>query len=128
MATEVELPQIPFKTVLCRYTISPDFYLDIEGFKKSQQDSGAAKGTINSELAVLSHLFSKAVGWKWLNHKPATIKRLKGTSKNSDFFVTGVCSCKTSIHAIPGNKCKRSDVSEAPRGRLHGCGGSALRR
>jgi integrase len=33
--------------------------------------------TINRELATLSHLFSKAVEWKWIDHKPATIKRLK---------------------------------------------------
>jgi integrase len=33
--------------------------------------------TINRELAALSHLFSKAVEWGWLDHKPATIKRLK---------------------------------------------------
>jgi integrase len=34
-------------------------------------------GTINRELAALSHLFSKAVEWGWLDHKPAVIKRLK---------------------------------------------------
>ncbi|SEO38261.1 Site-specific recombinase XerD [Nitrosospira multiformis] len=34
-------------------------------------------GTVNRELAALSHLFTKAVEWGWLDHKPATIKRLK---------------------------------------------------
>jgi integrase len=33
--------------------------------------------TINRELAALSHLLNKAVEWGWLDHKPATIKRLK---------------------------------------------------
>lgn len=33
--------------------------------------------TINRELAALSHLFSKAVEWGWVDHRPATIKRLK---------------------------------------------------
>ena len=33
--------------------------------------------TINRELAALSHLFSKAVEWGWIDHRPATIKRLK---------------------------------------------------
>ena len=33
--------------------------------------------TINRELAALSHLFSKAVEWNWVDHRPATIKRLK---------------------------------------------------
>lgn len=35
-----------------------------------------AAGTINRELAALSHLFTKAVEWKWFDHKPAIIKRL----------------------------------------------------
>jgi integrase len=34
-------------------------------------------GTINRELAVLSHLFNKAVEWGWLEHRPAKIKRFK---------------------------------------------------
>ena len=33
--------------------------------------------TINREPAALSHLFSKAVEWGWVDHRPATIKRLK---------------------------------------------------
>ena len=33
--------------------------------------------TINRELAALSLLFSKAVEWGWVDHRPATIKRLK---------------------------------------------------
>ena len=33
--------------------------------------------TINRELAALSHLLNKAVEWGWVDHKPATIKRLK---------------------------------------------------
>lgn len=37
-------------------------------------------GTINRELAALSHLFTKAVEWGWLDHKPAVIKRLKESS------------------------------------------------
>lgn len=36
--------------------------------------------TINRELAALSHLFSKAVEWGWVDHRPATIKRLKEDS------------------------------------------------
>jgi integrase len=50
---------------------------DIERYKKSRLDAETAPGTINRELAVLSHLFTKAMEWKWLNHKPAIIKRLK---------------------------------------------------
>ncbi len=50
---------------------------DIERYKKHRAQKSAASGTINRELAVLSHLFTKAVEWKWIDHKPATTKRLK---------------------------------------------------
>ncbi len=50
---------------------------DIERYKKLRKESKASPGTINRELAVLSHLFSKALEWKWINHKPAIIRRLK---------------------------------------------------
>ena len=61
---------------------------DIERFKKSRQDNGAANGTINRELAALSHLFSKSIEWKWLDHKPATIKRLKEDSGRITYLTT----------------------------------------
>lgn len=32
-------------------------------------------GTINRELAALSHLFNKAVEWGWIDRRPAVIKR-----------------------------------------------------
>lgn len=35
-----------------------------------------SNGTINRELAVVSHLFSQAVEWKWIQFKPAKIIRL----------------------------------------------------
>ncbi len=50
---------------------------DIERYKKRRLDEGAAPGTINRELAALSHLFTKAVEWRWLGNKPGAIKRLK---------------------------------------------------
>ncbi|MBS0351154.1 MAG: DDE-type integrase/transposase/recombinase [Proteobacteria bacterium] len=50
---------------------------DVEHYKKKRQDDGVSTGTINRELAVLSHLFTKAVEWKWLNNKPAVIKKFK---------------------------------------------------
>lgn len=34
-------------------------------------------GTVNRELAVLSHVFSKAVDWKWLTHAPTKIVRFR---------------------------------------------------
>jgi len=50
---------------------------DVERYKKKRLSEGAAPGSINRELAALSHLFTKAVEWKWIDHKPMTIKRLK---------------------------------------------------
>jgi integrase len=49
---------------------------DIERYKKYRIEEGASKGTINRELAVLSHLFTKAIEWRWIETKPANIKRL----------------------------------------------------
>ena len=46
------------------------------GGKPSYGDN-TKPATINRELAALSHLLNKAVEWGWLDHKPATIKRLR---------------------------------------------------
>jgi integrase len=50
---------------------------DIDRYKKWRKDAGASSGTINREIATLSHLFSCAVEWLWLPAKPTTLKRLK---------------------------------------------------
>lgn len=34
-------------------------------------------GTVNRELAILSHFFTKVVEWKWIDAKPAQVKLLK---------------------------------------------------
>lgn len=50
---------------------------DIERFKKTRVDAGVTQGTVNRDLAVLSHLFNKGIEWGWLDHHPAKIKRFK---------------------------------------------------
>jgi integrase len=45
-------------------------------------------GTVNRELAALSHLLSKAVEWKWLDAKPAQIKRLKVENGRITYLTT----------------------------------------
>src|SRR5689334_21050453 len=50
---------------------------DLERYKKHRIDEGASHATVNRELAVLSHLFSMGVEWKWLTHRPARINRYK---------------------------------------------------
>ncbi len=69
---------------------------DVERYKKKRLEEDAQRnvlkdgtpiykgktkpGTINRELAALSHIFTKAVEWGWLEHRPAAIKRLKENS------------------------------------------------
>lgn len=53
---------------------------EIERYKRMRADAGATPATINRELAVLSHLFNKAVEWDWLDAPPARIRRLKEPS------------------------------------------------
>lgn len=50
---------------------------DIERYKKYRLEEKAAKGTVNRELAALSHLFNKAIEWRWIEARPATIRRHK---------------------------------------------------
>lgn len=47
---------------------------------RTHKEGKTKPGTINRELAALSHLFTKAVEWTWLDHRPAAIKRLKESS------------------------------------------------
>lgn len=49
---------------------------DVKRYKKHRLGECAKPGTINRELAVLSHLFSDAVECKWISHRPAKIERL----------------------------------------------------
>ena len=42
----------------------------VERYQKQRLDQGATSATINRELATLSHIFSKAVEWRWLENKP----------------------------------------------------------
>jgi integrase len=49
----------------------------IDRYKKRRLGEGAANGTINRELATLSHLFSMAVEWKWIDRLPGRPKKLE---------------------------------------------------
>ena len=50
---------------------------DIEHYKKRRKEQGATNGTINRELAAISHLLNMAIEWKWINSKPCVIRRFK---------------------------------------------------
>jgi integrase len=46
----------------------------VDRYKKRRQEAGASNGTINRELATLSHIFNAAIEWKWLKALPCKIK------------------------------------------------------
>lgn len=48
----------------------------VDRYKKRRQETGAADGTINRELATLSHLFNRATEWKWIKSPPCRIVML----------------------------------------------------
>jgi integrase len=48
----------------------------IEKYKRRRLDAGAANATVNRELATVSHLLSKAVEWRWLDHVRSRPKKL----------------------------------------------------
>ncbi len=47
----------------------------VERYKKRRKQAGAATGTVNRELATLSHIFGKAVEWKWIGARPCKIPK-----------------------------------------------------
>ena len=49
----------------------------VDRYKKRRLDTGATNGTVNRELATLSHLMNKAVEWKWLQSKPCKVSKLE---------------------------------------------------
>ena len=57
--------------------LSQIFTFDIERFKKKRKEEGAQNGTVNRELAALSHLINKCIEWKWITSRPCIIRRLK---------------------------------------------------
>jgi len=50
---------------------------DGEQYKRQRLEAGAAPATINRELAILSHIFNKAVEWQWIDKLPSKHKKLK---------------------------------------------------
>jgi integrase len=48
----------------------------VDRYKRRRLDAGASNGTINLELATLSHLFSSAIEWGWLKSRPCKIRLL----------------------------------------------------
>jgi integrase len=51
----------------------------VERYKRRRVDDGAMNGTINLELATLSHLLNCAIEWRWLKSRPCKIRLLEKT-------------------------------------------------
>ena len=64
----------------------------------------AKPATINRELAVLSHLFNKAIEWGWVDHRPAKINRLKEGSGRVVYLTQDQLRCLL--------ECAKADQSE----------------
>lgn len=63
---------------------------DIARYRKSRIEAGAAEATINRELAVVSHLFNKAVEWGWTANRP-NIARFKETAGRIVYLTPEQC-------------------------------------
>jgi integrase len=50
---------------------------DGEQYKRQRLEAGAASGTINRELAILSHILNKAIEWGWIEKRSCKLKKLK---------------------------------------------------
>jgi integrase len=61
---------------------------DVDRYKKFRLEGSTKPGTVNRELAALSHLFTKAMEWRWITHKPATIRRLKEDKGRITYLTT----------------------------------------
>jgi hypothetical protein len=57
------------------------------GSKAVGRTGAVAPGTVNLELAALSHLFSKAVEWGLITHKPA-VKKFKLDNARTHYLTT----------------------------------------
>jgi len=58
------------------------------GTQAGAKVSSTAPGTVNREIAALSHLFTKAVEWGWIDHKPAKVKRFKVDNGRVTYLTT----------------------------------------
>lgn len=65
---------------------------DLARYRKQRSEAAAADATINRELAVISHLFNKAVEWGWISHRPAKVPRAKEGTGRIVYLTPEQCS------------------------------------
>jgi integrase len=51
----------------------------VDRYKRRRLDTGASNGTVNLELATLSHFVNCAIEWRWLKSRPCKIQFLEKT-------------------------------------------------
>lgn len=136
---------IDFKDTILRLHLKPFFgttpiaklsQFDLDRYNKVRRDEKAKPATINRELTVLSHIFTKAEEWKWIDHRPIKVKRLKVeesrliylTSEQAESLVTAathdqnphiypfiVIGLETGMRKMEILCMKRADVDTARR-------------
>ncbi len=73
------------------HTLSAICETEIGRYKKKRKDVGAAIGTINRELATLSHLLNKAIDWGWTISRPRRIGLMKEDNARKDALTPEEC-------------------------------------
>jgi len=77
---------------------------DIERYKKHRATEGVKPGTINRELAALSHLLNKAIEWGWLDRRPAKIRRLQEGQGRITYLTIEQCKQLIDAAAVDQNQ------------------------
>ncbi len=55
--------------------------INVDRYKKDRMGEGASPGTINREIAVISHILTMAVKWGWLDKRPRIEKLKEGKGR-----------------------------------------------
>ncbi|MCF8709779.1 tyrosine-type recombinase/integrase [Rhizorhapis sp. SPR117] len=63
---------------------------DFAKYRTRRKAAGANDATINREMAVISHLFSKAVEWAWIIYRPKIIRAKEGNGR-INYLTTEQC-------------------------------------
>ena len=102
-ARRLKLHLVPFlgDTPLSKITT---FNIEQHKRRRCTETDAAKSGTINRELAVLSHLFNNAVEWGWIGHRPGKINRFPEDPGRIIYLTTEQIACLI--------ECAKADASE----------------
>jgi len=77
---------------------------DIERYKKHRLSAGAAKATVNRELATLSQLINKSLEWRWIKSKTVKIVRFKEDNQRIIYLTDEQCAALLAAAAADSNE------------------------